>query len=55
MTQDTEMTAKYPSKIDVRELRGCLPKPKHPVSLEEMEDAIANMGGNLPPQRKQNR
>jgi len=55
MTQDSERTEKYPSKIDMRELRGCLPKPKRPVSLEEMHAAIASMGGNLPLQRKQNR
>jgi len=31
-----------PAKISVRVLRGCLPKPARPVSLEEMDEAIAS-------------
>ncbi len=30
-----------PRKASVKQLKGMLPKPKRPVSLEEMEEAIA--------------
>ena len=30
---------------DVRELKGMLPKPKKPVSVEQMNKAIAKRGG----------
>jgi AbrB family looped-hinge helix DNA binding protein len=29
---------------DIRELKGILPRPKHPVSIEAMNAAIAKMG-----------
>jgi len=31
-----------PARIPVTMLRGCVPKPAQPVSLEEMEEAIAS-------------
>lgn len=33
-----------PAKSDVRELKGILPKPKQPVSVEAMNEAIAEGG-----------
>jgi len=36
-----------PAKIDVSELKGILPKPKKPVSIEEMNAAIRKRGGKL--------
>ncbi len=29
---------------DIRELKGVLPRPNHPVSIEDMNAAIARMG-----------
>ena len=31
-----------PARVPVERLRGCLPKPARPVSLEEMQEAIAS-------------
>ena len=33
-----------PAKSDVRELKGILPKPEHPVTIEDMNKAIAEGG-----------
>ena len=33
-----------PAKSDVRELKGILPKPKKPVTIEAMNEAIAEGG-----------
>lgn len=33
-----------PAKSDVRELKGILPKPRNPVSIEAMNSAIAEGG-----------
>jgi AbrB family looped-hinge helix DNA binding protein len=33
-----------PAKSDVRELKGILPKPRKPVSIEAMNEAIAEGG-----------
>lgn len=39
-----------PARVPVERLRGCLPKPERPVSLEEMEEAIASgMAGEEEP------
>jgi antitoxin PrlF len=34
----------FPAKSDVRELKGILPKPKQPVSIEDMNAAILQGG-----------
>ena len=34
-----------PAAVDVAELKGILPKPESPVSLEAMEDAIRRRAG----------
>ncbi len=36
-----------PATIDVASLRGMLPKPKHPVSLDAMQKAIQSCGKTL--------
>lgn len=36
-----------PLTVDVRELKGCLPKPKKSASIEEMNQAIAKRGAGL--------
>lgn len=36
-----------PATVDIRELKGCLPKPKKPVSVEKMNQAIAKRGAQL--------
>ena len=36
-----------PLTVDVRELKGCLPKPKKAVTIEEMNGAIAKRGASL--------
>lgn len=33
-----------PASVDIRELKGMLPPPRKPVSLEEMRGTIARMG-----------
>lgn len=37
-----------PVTASVTELKGMLPKPKRPVTLAEMEEAIASAGGGAP-------
>lgn len=34
-----------PASFDASELAGALPRPKHPVSLEQMKAAIRGRGG----------
>lgn len=36
-----------PLTIHVKELKGCLPKPKKTISIEEMNNAIRKRGGTL--------
>lgn len=36
-----------PLTTDVRELKGILPKPKKPVTIEQMNKAIAKRGAGL--------
>ncbi len=33
---------KKPVTVDIKQLKGCLSRPKKPVSLDEMEAAIKN-------------
>jgi len=33
-----------PATLDIRSLKGIVPKPKAPVTLEQMEQSIAKMG-----------
>ena len=37
-----------PVTASVTELKGMLPKPKRPITLAEMEEAIAAAGGGTP-------
>ncbi len=37
-----------PATRDIRTLKGMVPKPKKPVSIAEMNRAIAKQGGRLP-------
>lgn len=36
-----------PATRDIRSLKGLVPKPKKPVTVEEMKRAIASQGGRL--------
>lgn len=37
-----------PATRDIRSLKGLVPKPKKPVTIEAMNRSIAKMGGRLP-------
>lgn len=37
-----------PATRDIRSLKGLVPKPKKPVSIEDMNRSIARQGGRLP-------
>lgn len=42
--EDDGTTVFMPAKSDVRELKGILPKPEKPVSIDAMNEAIAEGG-----------
>ena len=42
--EDDNTVTFLPAKSDVRELKGILPKPKQPVTVEAMNEAIAEGG-----------
>lgn len=45
------MELKQESYKDATKLKGLIKKPKKAVTIEEMNDAIADMGGDTPPSK----
>jgi antitoxin PrlF len=42
--EDNDVVRMVPRTTSITRLKGMLPKPKRPVSLEEMDEAIAKSG-----------
>ena len=42
--EENDVVRMVPRTTSIRRLKGMLPKPERPVSLEEMEEAIASGG-----------
>jgi len=47
MIEEDGRVVMAPLTGDVRELKGMLPKPKKPISIEQMNKAIAKRGADL--------
>ncbi len=45
LVEDDGRVVVLPATLHLRDLRGCLPKPSKPVSLERMREAIRERAG----------